>query len=139
MNLVVLGLMILMCFEHPRCRQEERFPINRPGTIRWNEQSQLVTIKDISLTGAHVYGKGFGKVKKKDIVHFFLEDGKEFLAEVIAMHKLGLRLKFLEVTNEQREALIVYIYTGKFVNDQPLHSLKELFSRLFHRVFGRWQ
>lgn len=132
-NCIILLLMVFLSIEHPKKRVEERFTINRESKIRMRGQSYPGKIMDMSQTGARVYCDIYaheGEVIKVDI------DGMLIAGRVLFSKDGEMRLSFLDMSPEQRDHVIRYLFTGKFDNAARAKNVWHIFKHLGRRAFG---
>lgn len=137
MNLVILALMILMSVEKKRQRKEERFPVKKNANIIINNKKIQVIVKDISMSGAYIESKNPLPEIDEDKVIILIKDDFFINSDIVYKSNLSLRINFNNISDEQREKLILYIYSGDFSNDKASKSFKKFFLQLFNRSFGK--
>jgi cellulose synthase (UDP-forming) len=127
-NLVVFTLILLCVLQRPRLRGEERFPIGRPGSLMARGQKRICSVVNLSLTGALL--DNADDLEIGESVSFSLNGAGEFTGKVVRKlgNKAGIRLN--DVTEADRDRLIVYLYTSGFSNEvrepKPFHVLWQL-------------
>jgi cellulose synthase (UDP-forming) len=136
-NLIMLGLMILMCFERPRHRREERFPVNQKIVIHYQKIPYPTTLVDLSLTGARIRVQDHAIFKTGHTINLKIPDIKnKILGKILSIQGNNLHIQFTEV-DSIKDDLIEYLYTGRFDNAQHTNSFKVLLQKLFVRSFGK--
>lgn len=136
-NLLVLGLMLLMCYEQPRHRREERFPSQIPAYAHIDATIIPGWVTNISVTGLKIYlGERPQALEIGQIIEFKIENFDILYGKVINYQGKEVSCEFVNLPASVREQLIVFIYTGNFVNDQATHSIKNFLKSLWKRAFG---
>jgi cellulose synthase (UDP-forming) len=139
-NLVVLFVAGLMCFEAPRHRREERFPVNEATVLTSGQAEILCRLKDLSLGGARVRiasgGMGDASPSPGDPATLQIVDAGAVAATVVACDASGVRLTFTDLTADLRERLIVKLYTGRYHNGVERLHLHRLVLGLVRRIFA---
>jgi cellulose synthase (UDP-forming) len=113
-NLVLFGLTLLAVSQRPRLRGEERFPIDRPGSLAAHGRKQQCTVVDLSLTGALVAGAA--DLRPGDSVQLYLDSLIALSATVVRKIGDNLGIRFENLAKADRDRLIVYLYTSGFYN-----------------------
>ena len=112
-NLVLFGMTLLAISQRPRRRGEERFAINRPGELATQGRTRNCTVVNLSLTGALL--GGVEDLEIGEIVRISIDDAGSLPGRVIrktAESQYGVH--FSELTEVEREKLILYLYTSGF-------------------------
>ncbi len=135
-NIFILLLCGLLCFDFPRKRREERFPINEEATV----DGIPVTIADLSLGGCkavHQENRRLAEIGGR--VRISIADiSTPLIGEVKNANRSELMLEFIEPTFAQREELIVKLYTGKYDNEiHETGTVSGIVLSLFRRAFGK--
>ena len=136
LNIFILLICALICFDTPHKRAEERFVVNEETTIC----GQKAIIENLSLKGCnikHSYGKRI--VKKGDSLTVTIADISSPLeAKVLNSNDKEIHCSFVDFSTQERDELIVKLYTGKYNNEvYETQSIKEIFGSLFRRAFGQ--
>ncbi len=133
-NCLILLLMIFLSVEHPRRRQEERFPVYHPSRICIDGQQVGIKIEDMSLSGAHITGSC--PYVQNSFVHLDI-DGAKIPAKIMHCTSDSARLHFIDLTLDQRDHIIRFLYTGRFNNAPKAESFNVILNHLFKRAFGK--
>lgn len=134
-NIFILLLCGLMCFDFPRKRREERFPVDEPATVNGTP----VTLVDLSLGGCRaVHAENRRLADRGETVQVSIRDiGLPLAGRVANSNPSELMLEFTGLSREQREELIVKLYTGKYDNEiHETGKLSGIVLSLFRRAFG---
>jgi cellulose synthase (UDP-forming) len=127
-NVVVLALVALIAIECPRPRREERFRSDHPASYRVSERNFKCRIRDISVSGAlleiHENGAPPSEVRsqKSEVgapsgslngcLELILDGGDPLPAKVVRRARSSVAVHFAEMTSEDRDRLIRYIYAS---------------------------
>jgi len=135
-NIFILILCCLICFDAPRKRKEERFAINEATHLA----GIPVTISDISLSGCRLQHLERRRIveRNEEVKLKVAEVTDEIVMKVVNSNQAHVMLQFVELTPIQREELIVKLFTGKY--DNEIHEtayLPRILSKLWWRAFGR--
>jgi cellulose synthase (UDP-forming) len=127
LNVLMLLICMLICFDAPRKRAEERFIINEPGTFN----GQKVIIEDISVSGVKVrHSTGKRIVEWGTLVKIEVPGVKgELELEVKNSNATHFMGQFQNLKRTQREELIVKLFTGDY--DNEIHE-----AAFWHKVLG---
>lgn len=138
LNIVVLGLAALLCFEGPRLRKEERFLMAEPAIAHDGETRHEVEIIDISVDGC--------KVALPKTGHATFNQGTASLTVQgvgrIQIHPLRIGHGHLAATFEyeskaQRKAMICKLFSGQYATAAPANtSTRQLISSLWEKTFN---
>ncbi|MDD5729403.1 MAG: glycosyltransferase, partial [Victivallales bacterium] len=137
-NVIMLLICMLICFDAPRKRQEERFIINEPGSFDGRE----IIIEDISVSGCKVrHSSGRRIVEWGSVIKLKVPGVKgEPELEVTNSNATHFMGRFQNLTRSQREALIVKLFTGKYDNEiQETAFWHKVVSSLMRRALGKEQ
>lgn len=137
-NCIILLLMLFLSIEYPKRRQEERFPLSYPTTL-WltPEHAVEIELKDLSLSGTRgVIQSDEPNLKHIPLANIMIHE-QPFPVRVIYKNKNTIRFEFIDLTREQRDHLIGFLYTGRFDNAPKEHSIKQLSLSLLRRAFGK--
>lgn len=94
-------------------------------------------IKDLSLTGARgVIESPSTHSLPKDLLNIMIH-GQLYPVRIIHQKDTMMRFEFIDLTREQRDHLIGFLYTGRFDNAPKEHSLKKFSYNLLRRAFGK--
>lgn len=135
LNIFILVICCLICFDTPRKRKEERFIVNEES----NFNGQTVLIEDISLGGCKVkFSADKQLVKCGDHVKIHIPDvSGEITAEIKRGSASGFTCVFKEMSSSQKEELIVKLFTGRYDNEiRETKPFTEIISSLLRRAFG---
>ncbi len=149
-NAATLMLALLMCFESPVQRSQERFPVRLPVCLRSDDNIALVDIRvlDISLGGARLEtsdpraaGPGFSEGQHVVVVSEFLPKIEGTLTRSFLDKKTGkyvLALDFEpEPTGNARDSLIRVLYTTGYDNAAQAGKSSSLWQGVLRRFFGK--
>ncbi len=127
LNVIMLLICMLICFDAPRKRLEERFIVNEETTFN----GQKVIIEDISASGCKVrHSSGKRIVEWKTVVELKVPGVKgELDVEVTNSNATHFMGRFQNMKRFQREALIVKLFTGGY--DNEIHE-----AAFWHKVIG---
>ncbi|MFO1128429.1 MAG: glycosyltransferase [Rhodospirillales bacterium] len=137
LNLLTLALVILICIEAPRQRREERFSVDEPALVRFEDVEAPCRIECLSLSGARIRvgsgatsGLGRGRV-------FLTVSGIGLLpGRIAAVEGDVVRIAFLAVGGPERENLIARLFTGDCHNGVETVGICRLVAALARRAFG---
>ncbi|MBX9977377.1 MAG: glycosyltransferase [Alphaproteobacteria bacterium] len=134
-NALILLIMVFLSIEHPKRRQEERFQITHPSTLVTHEGIKVdIIIDDLSLSGAQIQGNHLAI--KNNFIYLDI-DGMQIPAKIVHCSEKNARLQFIDLTLDQRDHLIRFLFTGRFDNapkPQPVHVIGK---HLLRRIFGK--
>ena len=136
LNVFMLLICMLICFDAPRKRKEERFIVNEETTFN----GQKVIIEDISVSGCKIrHSTGKRIVEWGTVVKVKVPGVKGYLETEVknsnASHFMG---QFQNMKNYQREALIVKLFTGGY--DNEIHEAAfwhKVIASLMRRALGK--
>jgi cellulose synthase (UDP-forming) len=134
-NLVLFMLTLLSVAQQPRLRGEERFPIDRPGSLKASGRTQSCSIIDMSQSGALL--GGVSDLGMGELVQLSLNDVGILSGTVV--RKIGNRIGicFADIPTTVRDSLIVYLYTSGFCNCvEEVSSSRVLWRLLRKAIFG---
>ena len=114
-NLVLFGLTLLSVSQRPHPRTEERFTINRPGTLTSNGQKQNCTVINLSLTG--VLLGGTENVEVGESVRLYLDDVGDILGKVVRKPDDRIAIHFAGNPEAVQDKLVRYLYTSGLSNE----------------------
>lgn len=137
-NILNLSLMLLLSIEHPRFRQQERFPIHQPGLVVFDEKTHIgCEIVNLSLTGAQI------KIPldvtgglSEQTCSLTIDNRFSITCTILRCEKGRFFLEHVNLTPHQRDELIRYIYTGEFDNKVIKGGMWALFKGVLHRAFA---
>ena len=135
-NIVILFLCMLMCFDTPRKRREERFLIGEATSV----DGRPAVIADLSLNGCKLtHGENHRIAEQGQTVSFTIPGVREPVAGVVRnANDSALMLEFSGQTDAQREDLIVKLFTGDYDNEiHETGGIFRLLRPLFRRAFGK--
>ena len=135
-NIILLCICALICFDAPRKRKEERFIIKEEGYIN----GKTVMIYDISLGGYKIEHRAGERIYERgETAQLSLPEFTPPLKfEVMNSNNDYLMCRFVDVDAKTREDLIVRIFTGRY--DNEIHERENFVSvlkHLFNRAFGK--
>jgi cellulose synthase (UDP-forming) len=114
-NLLVLILVLLSVLQRPRMRGEERFPVNRPGTLTVRGNMRSCSVIDLSLTGVLI--DAAEDVELGESVSISLNGAGTFSGMVVRKMKDKAGIRFADIAETDRDQLIIYLYTSGFTNE----------------------
>ena len=135
-SVVVMMLCLLMAFEFPRERGEERFEIGERHRLELQGRMEDVVVDDLSLTGASI-DVGFHRPAKGTAVHLVVSDVGRIPALVVRWsgeHSVGLA--FDELSPATRQYLIAKIFTHGYENKGKAESHGGVTRALLRRLLG---
>lgn len=146
LNLVLLLLAALICFDAPRRRQEERFYIDRAAEARLGPAapdqpvvSCTAAVRDLSLTGARLeLPKG---APQPAWVELRLAGIAGTLGgPVLSRRGTDVAIAFRPQPEATRDSLIAYLFSGAFSVDPPAEQRRpRLWRNLWRRFAGQAQ
>jgi cellulose synthase (UDP-forming) len=136
LNVIMLLICMLICFDAPRKRKEERFIVNEETTF----DGKKVILEDISASGCkvrHSYGKRI--VEWGTVIKIKIPDVSEKLEmEVLNSNPTHFMGQFQNMKKSQREELIVKLFTGRYNNEiQETAFWHKVVRSLMHRALGK--
>lgn len=134
-NIVMLTIAALICFDAPRKRKEERFSIDEPTTL----DGRPVVIADISLGGARIRHDAGKRIADRGArVSIPVADVREPLeSEVKNSNPRELMAAFTGMSDAQREDLIVKLFTGRYSNEiYEVYDTRSVVATLVRRAVG---
>jgi cellulose synthase (UDP-forming) len=135
-SVAVMTLCLLMSFEFPRMRGEERFEIHERHQLEIDGVVQDVLVEDLSITGASL-DVGFNKPAKDTEVHLVLRDVGRLPARVVRwVGEHGVGLAFDDLDAETRRFLIAKIFTHGYENKGKAATHGGVTRALLSRLFG---
>lgn len=135
-SVLTMTLCLLMAFEFPRERGEERFEIGEQHQIEIDGVEQGILVEDLSITGASV-DVGFHRPEKGSHVILHLSDVGRIPARVVRWAgEHGLGLEFDELDAEIRRYLIAKIFTHGYENKGKAVSHVGVTRALLERLLG---
>ncbi len=136
LDVCILAICVLLCFDAPRKRQEERFISNERSCVCGVE----LTIHDISLGGCKAVHKEGKRIAERGETVEIPIPGIErpFKAEVKNANASELMCQFKEMEEGQRDQLIVKLFTGAYNNGIcEYDSAGSVVRSLLARAFGK--
>jgi cellulose synthase (UDP-forming) len=136
LNVIILLICFLICFDVPRKRKEERFVVGEDTIF----DGKKIIIDDMSLSGCRM--RHFEKkrmVERGDILKIEIPDVSEPLEmEVKNSNAEFFMCAFCNLTSKQREELIVKLFTGRYDNEvhEAENIYKIVWSLIVKRAFG---
>jgi len=136
LNVLMLIICMLICFDSPRKRKEERFIINEK--IKFNELPVL--IEDISMSGCkikHSFKKRI--VERGTVIKLRIPDISEDVEMIVKNSNDNcFTCLFQNMSAKQREELIVKIFTGRYNNEiDETAFLPYIINSLLQRALGK--
>ncbi|MGB0670794.1 MAG: glycosyltransferase [Rhodospirillales bacterium] len=141
-NVITLTIALLMCFENPLRRAQERFPVAldaRVGLGGGGMQVHKATVTDISLTGASLRLQGQGTIaaEKGSSLSLDIPGTGAFPARIVRSRNGEIGIDFEpEPMGENRAALIRLLYTTGIDNSAQVGQPLSLLSGLAKRLWG---
>jgi len=135
-NLIILFVCVLVCFDAPRKRKEERFVVNEPAEVN----GEIVVLEDLSMGGCKIMRSSKeSDINRGDKLELRMSDiSKSLEMEVRFFNESHIMCEFTEMEFQLREELVVKIFTGKY--DNEIHHVTHfaiVLKHLFFRAFGR--
>lgn len=137
LNIFLLAFALLLCYDVPRRRQEERFPVQE--TILFHGKPAI--LEELSLTGGKIHLSA--EEQNVPVGSSVSLEIPEITGKVTGI-ALGLDenwhfiLRFTDLLPKQREDIIVKLFTGKYDNEiHEAGSSQDLFKALLLRAFGK--
>ncbi len=136
LNIVILCLCCLICFDAPRKRKEERFSINEKSILA----GYPVTIQDMSLSGCKVTHSEKHRIIEHGCEYQFrIPDITEPVTVLVKnSNNESIVLLFEKVSEQQHQEMIAKLFTGRY--DNEIHEtgfFSKIVMTLFHRAFGK--
>lgn len=133
-NVLTMMVAVLMCFDAPRKRSEERFATDEQAIVQ-GAQSAVVRVHDLSLGGGRVDYCGVA-----DITHIDLEEVGPVPVQVVRHFPADAprftTLQFLH-TPQTRRAMIRKLFSGRYANDIIEVDQGTVARNLMRRLFGK--
>jgi len=135
-NLVILAICALICFDMPRRRREERFAIGEPTLVAGVE----AVVEDLSLGGCRIrHGAGRRIAERGERIAVPIKDvpgtPEIEVRNANATHLMG---EFVSLSLAQREALVAKLFTGAYDNEiHQATGFAQVLAHLLRRTFGR--
>ena len=125
LNLVVLLVSALICFDAPRRRKEERFRLDAPVELAVQDDTARparilpeTRLRDLSVTGARIGLPAGTRVSNGDRVTLRLEAFDGFLAARVVRGGSGeATLAFVAMPAATRDRLIAFLFAGRLKPD----------------------
>jgi cellulose synthase (UDP-forming) len=133
LNIVTLLLALLMCFDAPRKRSEERFDAEEDSVLH-GDGSAIVRVYDLSLNGCRVSYSGLDNIAQIDIEGVGLV-GATSLRHFPWDNPTYTSLKFTH-TPETRRAMTRKLFGGRYSNVVRQVDTGTVVGKLFRRLFG---
>jgi len=135
-NILILLLCCLICFDAPRKRKEERFRLEEPSTVG----EHAVIIEDMSLNGCKLRHQAQRRIAEQGDHITIPVSGitGPITLEVKNSNASCVMAKILDLTPQQREELIVKLFTGRY--DNEIHETgywTKIAVKVWNRAFGR--
>lgn len=136
-NCATLGIVMLICFETPRRRAEERVNVKEVVELRDSQWVWQANALDYSLSGARIDLVGEFRDMDAVVVLNVAEVG-ELACEVVGRHGAQVRLKFIHVSDDARDRLIVKLFaSGRHEVGLRQVDTTAILSAFWTRAFGR--
>lgn len=136
LNILMLVIAMLMCFEGPRPRTEERFAVNESVKVYIDGHEFSGTMLESSITGCKIKLNDWWDGDVKTVVmKVWLDDVGLLELEPIRANRgaIGAKIKY---TGDQRYQMIGKLFTGKYDNAvKEVTNLRMLLSKLWHRFW----
>lgn len=135
-NVLLLVVCLLACFDSPRRRREERFFLDEPTTVN----GVSCEFRDISLGGCRIaHSEGKRVVEKGDVVEIpIAEVSVPLKAEVKNSNAREFACEFIDIPSPQRDELIGKLFTGRYDNAvREIDSVGSVIASLFRRALGK--
>lgn len=140
-NIVILGIVLLICFEVPRRRQEERFEACDATRVAWENGAFCTEVEavDYSLSGMKAKLPGLAGPRKGTPVDVVVPGVGAVSGVVIGDEGGWLRVKFdWEAADEARDRMIVKLFaSGCHESGLRKVPVRELFGLTWDRFFGK--
>ena len=136
LNVIMLIICMLICFDAPRRRKEERFAINEK--VDFN--GIPVVIADISLSGCKInHSQKKRIVERGTIIKLKIKDlSDELEMKVKNSNAAEFTCLFQNISPGQREELIVKLFTGKYNNEiYDTAFWSKIITSLLNRALGK--
>lgn len=137
LNVVILGLAALLCFEGPRLRKEERFLMTESAVAHDGEAQVAVTIIDVSVDGCQLAlpTTGHGPFQEGTASLTVAGVGRVKIRPV-RQDAAHLAATFEYESPAQRKAMICKLFSGQYTTVAPAtHSTRRLVSSLWGKAF----
>jgi cellulose synthase (UDP-forming) len=133
LNVVIMILACMMCFESKNFRKEERFKISKTTDVLVGQTRYSIVLDDCSVTGAKLSGVKFNINERLQIlieeVGFVNADLVRYLGHDVIAVKLNL-------DQGQRERLISVLFSGKYSSAiSKITSYERIIKKLWHRGY----
>jgi cellulose synthase (UDP-forming) len=137
LNLLVLVLASLLCFEGPRMRVEERFVLNEPVTVTLGEDVLSAVLIDASIDGCKLQleERWWGR-PLPDSLYFSIEQVGKVKILPVRVNRGAIAARFEYESDEVRDRMITKLFTGQYHNAVEMASgISEILRRLWNRAF----
>lgn len=135
--IIQLGLCIMMSFDFPNQRGEVRFDLNEqyPCVIEQNEHV-MSQFRDISLSGAKMLLER--DVQIPDTFQIKLPCAGRITCQKIEQRQKLVRLRFIDISAEKREQLIVFLFTQYVAEPKKTQRVQygTLLKAMLWRIMG---
>lgn len=137
LNVLMMVIAMLMCFEGPRPRTEERFAVDEPVKVYIDGHEWPGVMLESSITGCKIKLRDWwdGDVKTVKMT-VWLDDVGLLELEPIRVNRgaIGAKIVFRD---DQRYRLIAKLFTGKYDNAvKEVTDLKQLVTKLWRRFWN---
>lgn len=136
-NILLLFLAMLLCFDAPRKRREERFTVSENATVIGVGE---VFLADMSLNGCKLKIDQDSSVMPIGATCRLLCSGvkEELSCQVVRSQGCFRMVTFTALDASQREALIVKLFTGNYTNEVgEVGGFSSVFKAMWSRAFGK--
>jgi len=136
LNIVILFIASLICFEGPRFRTEERFAIHEPVEVRVGSDYRIGRLLESSVSGCRIRLDDSDYVVLYDDVAVKVPDIGWIELDVMRANRgaLGASFRFSE---GQRDQMISKLFSGRYNNAvAEVTSARAIIKRLWHRAFS---
>lgn len=135
-SVAVMTLCLLMSFEFPRMRGEERFEIHERHQLEVDGVLSDVLVEDLSISGSSL-DVGFKRPPKESTVTLHLRDVGQLSARVVRLvGEHGVGLEFDELSDNTRRYLIAKIFTHGYENKGKAATHAGVTRALLSRLLG---
>ena len=138
MNVIILSIALLLCFENPLRRLQERFPVATLAQIsNTNEDKMSVIVNDISLTGASFTCIRESCVSMGDRIFIAIPNVDAYPGRVVRARGDDVGIDFdPEPHGSHRVKLINFLYTTGIDNAAHAGETLSLITGLANRLWG---
>lgn len=136
-NLVILVLAVLLCFEGPRYRREERFTIDEIVSVSIDNQTVLAKLVDASVDGCKIQlNSDWWSGELPETFFVDIKDVGLIKARAIRVNRGAVAAAF-DLTPSDRDRLIAKLFSGSYKNQvTDASSFATIAARLWRRAFS---